>query len=121
MQQILAPYFPDFELASVRVREGIPWYVLMDADGYTDRNVIYFKSGRYDPETVAGIALIGHEVAHCWQYHCHGAWSFRARYIASWLIELARTLSWTEAYLNICFEIEARKIEETIYRDLSRF
>jgi len=120
LRQILKPYFPGFDPGRVVVREGIPWYVLMDADGYTDRCTIYFKPGKYDPGSVEGIALIGHELAHCWQYHRHGTWGFRIRYLSSWLWHLLRTQSWTEAYLNISFEIEAREIEGLIYRDLLR-
>ena len=116
----LEPYFPEVDLHSIRLREGIPWYVVMDADGYTDLDTVYFKPGKYDPDTVPGIALIGHEIAHCRQYQQHGRWGFRLRYIGSWLWHFLRTLSWAEAYQQIGFEVEARDIERTILRDLSR-
>ncbi len=120
VQQLLKPYFPEFDLDRVRIREGIPWYVLMDADGYTDRQTIYLKPERYDPDTVSGISLIVHEVTHCWQYHAHGTWRFRAKYSWAWLRGLLRTHSLTQAYLNIPFEIEARKVEHRVYEALCR-
>ena len=118
VQEILRPYFPDFDLDRVRIREGIPWYVLMDADGYTDRQTIYLKPEHYDPETVSGLSLLAHEVTHCRQYHAHGTWRFRAKYLGAWLRELRRTHSLTQAYLNIPFEIEARAIEYRVYEAL---
>lgn len=118
VQRLLAPYFPDFDLERVRVRDGIPWYVLMDADGYTDRHRICFRSGCFDCDSPAGIALIGHEVMHCWQYHQFGTWRFRALYIGHWLREFVRTRSLTLAYWNIPFEAEARAVEQQIHLNL---
>lgn len=118
-RRMLAPYFAELDLRDIHLREGIPWYVLMDADGYTDFDTIYFKPGKYNPDTVAGLALIGHELVHCRQYQQHGRWGFRARYVWAWLWHFVRTRSWTQAYLHIEFEIEARAIEQTIYQDLS--
>ncbi|HZS05186.1 MAG TPA: DUF4157 domain-containing protein [Blastocatellia bacterium] len=121
VQQLLAPYFPDFDLSIIRIREGIPWYVLMDADGYTDRHTVYLKRGCCDLESTSGIALIGHEVAHSRQYHRFGAWRFRALYVGHWLLELARSRSFARAYWNIPFEIEAREIEQTILEELCHY
>ncbi|MFN0123009.1 MAG: DUF4157 domain-containing protein [Blastocatellia bacterium] len=117
-QQILRPYFPELNLARVRVRHGIPWYVLMDADAYTDRQTIFFREGRFDPESLAGLSLIAHELTHCWQYDQLGTWRFRRRYVGAWLRGMVRTRSWVQAYLNIPFEIEARQVEVAIYHDL---
>lgn len=115
---MIAPYFPGLDLNSVRVHEGIPWYVTMDADAYTDRHHIYFAPGKYDPGTPEGIALIGHEVMHCWQYFRHGKWRFRAAYGGCWARKLVEHRSWNYAYFLNPFEVEARAMEQRIYADL---
>jgi hypothetical protein len=118
VKALLAPYFPGFDLDAVRVLEGIPWYVTMNADAYTDRTNIYFAPGKYDTETVAGIALIGHEIMHCVQYRERGTWSFRAAYSGCFARNFARHRSWNQAYLLNPFEEEARAVERRIYADL---
>jgi hypothetical protein len=120
VRQIIQPYFPGFDLEQIRIHSGIPWYVLMDAVAYTDRHRIYFKPGSYDEESIVGLALIAHEVTHCWQYHQLGAWRFRWRYIKDWWSHFLRSQSLTKAYFNVSFEREARRVEQRVYEDLNR-
>jgi hypothetical protein len=117
---LLAPFFPGFDLRRVRIHEGIPRYVIGDAVGYADRYDIYFAPGAYRVDTVGGLALIAHEIAHCLQYHEHGTWRFRARYVAAYFKNRWRGMNHLKAYRNIPFEIEAREIEAEVYRELKR-
>jgi hypothetical protein len=118
VKEILAPYFPDFDLAQIRVYEGIPFYVTMDASAYTDGNNIFFKPGAYDPDSVEGIALIGHEVTHSVQFQRHGKWRFRARYLRNWGRQFREYRNLNHAYYYNEFELEARAMEDRIYSDL---
>jgi hypothetical protein len=118
VKKVLAPYFPHFDLEQIRVYEGIPWYVTMDADAYTDGNNIFFKPGKFDPESAEGIALIGHEIMHSLQFHTHGKWRFRARYLGNWGRQFKAYRSLNHAYFYNDFEIEARAMEQRIYCDL---
>ena len=73
---LLTPFFPELDLSRIRVCEGIPRYVVGDPVGYADRYRIYFAPGVYRVDTIEGLALIAHEVAHCLQYQRHGAVAF---------------------------------------------
>lgn len=115
---LLNPYFPELDLSDIRIHTGIPWYVAMAADAYTDCHNIYFAPGKYDTETVSGIALIGHEVTHCWQYHRYGKWKFRGAYSERWARKFIEHRSWVDAYFHNPFEVEAREMERQIYFDL---
>ncbi len=116
--QLLAPFFPGFDLSRVCVCEGIPRYVIGDPVGYADRNNIYFAPGSYRVDTIEGLALLAHELAHSRQYREHGKWRFRARYIAAYIRNRLRGMNRLKAYRNIPFEIEAREIEVEVYRAL---
>jgi hypothetical protein len=118
VKEILAPYFPDFDLEQIRVFEGIPFYVTMDATAYTDGNNIFFKPGAFDPDSIEGIALIGHEVTHSVQFERHGKWRFRTRYLTNWGKQYTQHRNFTHAYYYNEFEIEARAMEDRIYSDL---
>jgi len=117
-RKLLAPFFPGFDLAEVRVFEGIPWYVLSRPEGYADRNNIYILPGLYQLGSIDGLALLAHEIEHCRQYRKHGTWHFRARYLAAYFKNRLRGMSRREAYLNISFEIEAREIEKQVHLSL---
>ena len=118
VKQILAPYFPDFDLDQIRVFEGIPFYVTMDATAFTDGNNIFFKLGAFDPDSIEGIALIGHEVTHSVQVQTHGKWRFRASYLTNWGRQYKKHRNFNHAYYYNEFEIEARAMEDRIYSDL---
>src|SRR6266540_1915613 len=85
---------------------------------YADRYRIYFAPGAYRVDTIEGLSLIAHEVAHCLQYQRHGAWRFRARYLAAYFKNRLRGMNHLRAYRSIPFEVEARVAEEQVYRAL---
>lgn len=118
VKEILAPYFPNFDLEQIRVYEGIPFYVTMDASAFTNGNNLFFKPGAYDPDSVEGIALIGHEVTHSVQFQRHGKWRFRASYVTNWGKQYKAYRNFNHAYFYNEFEIEARAMEDRIYNDL---
>jgi hypothetical protein len=119
VKKLLAPYFPEIDLEKIRIREGIPWYVPMNAAAYTNRNHIYFARGCYDTDSLEGIAMIAHELAHCAQYKKHGTWRFRILYATSWLMKLWRHRSFKQAYNQNRFEVAARVVEERVFTELS--
>jgi hypothetical protein len=118
---LLTPFFPELDLSRIRVCEGIPRYVRSGPAspvGYADRYKIYFAPGVYRVDTIEGLALIAHEVAHCLQYQRHGPWRFRARYLAAYFKNRLRGMDHLSAYRGIPFEVEAREAEEQVYRAL---
>lgn len=118
VKKLLAPYFPELDLEDIRIREGIPRYVLMKAAAYANRNRIYFAPGRFDPDSLEGIAIIAHELTHCAQYKNYGVWKFRALYVSAWLAGLLRHRSLVRAYSRNRFEVAAREMEERVFADL---
>jgi Domain of unknown function (DUF4157) len=121
VKKLLAPFFPGFDLDRICIYENIPWYVRGNPQGYADRYNIYLKPGAYRINTIEGLALLAHEIAHCLQYRKHGTWRFRARYLAAYFKNRFRGMTRREAYLNIPFEIEAREIESRVYLVLRRY
>lgn len=119
IKALLATYFPELDLEDIFIREGIPWYVPMNAAAYTDRNHIYFAPGRYDTDSLEGIVMIAHELTHCAQYKNHGVWRFRVLYISSWFVGLWRHRSFDQAYSQNRFEVAAREVEAKVLADLS--
>ena len=115
---LLTPFFPGFDLRRIRICEGIPRYLLGDPVGYANGYKIYFAPGAYRVDTIEGLSLIAHEVAHCLQYHNHGVWRFRARYLAAYFKNRMSGMNHLRAYRSIPFEIEAREVEEQVYRAL---
>jgi hypothetical protein len=115
---LLTPFFPGFDLSRIRICEGIPRYIIGGPLGYADRYRIYFAPGVYRVDTIEGLALIAHEVAHCVQYRRYGAWRFRARYLAAYFKNRLRGMNHLKAYRAIPFEIEAREAENQVYRAL---
>lgn len=112
--RLLQPFFPGFDLRRIRVREGIPRYVIGDPLGYAERDTIYLQRGAYQPETLHGLALLAHEIAHCQQYDRCGAWRLRARYLGEYFRYRWRGLSHPTAYWKISFEVEARAVEDPV-------
>ena len=112
---LLAEFFPGFDLGEIRVSEGIPWYVVGKPIGYADRYQIYLAPGAYCIDSIEGLALLAHEITHCRQYHQHGTWRFRARYLAAYFQNRWCGMSRRDAYLNIPFEVEAREIEAEVH------
>ena len=122
VKQRLAPYFPEFDLNEIEIHEGIPWLVRIfskiDPAAYTSGNDIYFAPGQYNTKSIAGIALIGHEVTHSQQYSEYGTWGFRRKYYKDYKENLKVGMNEYEAYENIPFEIDAYDKQRQIYNDL---
>ena len=74
-KQKLAPYIPKIDLDNANLHDdGVPWYLGKDYEGITRGNDIYFRSGVYDPSTVGGLAILGHELVHVGQYRNGMTW-----------------------------------------------
>lgn len=116
--RVLQPFFPGYDVRRVRVREGIPRYVIGEPLGYADRDNIYLQRGAYQPETIAGLALLAHEIAHCQQYDRHGAWQFRRRYLQAYFQNRRRGMNHATAYWHVPFEIQARVVEDLVFETL---
>ena len=114
----LQPFFPDYDLARVSIRTGIPRYVIGDPLGYADRDTIYLQKGAFKPDTTQGLALLAHEIAHCRQYARCGTWRFRRLYLQSYWRNRRQGMNHESAYWHIPFEIEARAIEELVFETL---
>ena len=68
-KQALAPFIPKVDLDNANLHVGqVPWWLGKDFSGVTVNNDIYFRPGVYDPKTVAGLAVLGHELVHVGQY-----------------------------------------------------
>jgi uncharacterized protein RhaS with RHS repeats len=68
-KQKLAPYIPKIDLDKADLHDGeVPWYLGKDYAGITRGNDIYFRPGVYDPSTIDGLAVLGHELVHVGQY-----------------------------------------------------
>jgi hypothetical protein len=120
VKQLLARFFPEGDLDRICVYEEIPWYVMGEPVGYADRHNVYLARGFYRIDSVEGLALLAHEITHCRQYFKYGAWRFRMLYLVAYFKNRLRGMSRREAYLNIPFEVEARRIEAEVHRALSR-
>ena len=114
----LQPFFPTFDLARIRLREGIPRYVIGEPLGYVEGSTIYLRKGVFQPETTDGLALLAHEIAHCQQYERLGTRRFLVRYVWAYCRNRLRGMNHDAAYRDIPFEIEARRIEDFVFETL---
>jgi YD repeat-containing protein len=127
----LAPYFPGVDLDKVQIRFGfggptrlagkaldaIGIQTLNGADALTVGNTIYFRSKEvYNPDSIAGIALIGHELRHVEQSQ-HGKFG-DVQYVHEYLELRKMGLSDYDAYRSISSEREAFKTQDIIKNDL---
>ena len=115
---VLQPFFSSYDVRRVRVREGIPHYVIGEPLGYAARDTVYLQGGAYQPATIAGLALLAHEIAHCQQYDHYGVWRFRALYLQAYFKNRRRGMKHAAAYWNVPFEIQARAIEDLVFETL---
>lgn len=65
-------------------------------------------------EPAAAGTLVMHELVHVDQWRRHGRIGFMGRYAAGYLKGLFEHRSFTSAYLNVAFEVEARMIADEI-------
>jgi len=74
-KQKLAPYIPKIDLDKADLHDGeVPWYLGKDYDGITRGNDIYFRPDVYDPSTIDGLAVLGHELVHVGRYRNGLTW-----------------------------------------------
>jgi hypothetical protein len=81
---ILAPHVPRESLERMRALTGRPWQWVPPVIGMaaiTLGDHVLIRSGRYDPDTPRGLALIAHEAMHVAQYRRHGRIGMAARYL----------------------------------------
>jgi RHS repeat-associated protein len=130
VKKLLAKYFDQKLLDSIHVHtDGIPWYVPTDMVAYTSNDDVYFAQDEYDPHSVGGIALIGHETTHGRQYRQSGNFRFKTKYLAQSAVKgaagliipggstgLASDLS----YYGNKFEQEAYTMEKKILTELDK-
>jgi Domain of unknown function (DUF4157) len=77
----LAPYIATADLTRAVLHCGtVPWYLPKRFSAIVRGHHIFFRPGVYDPHTVAGIALLGHELTHVGQYRMGMS---AARYLCS--------------------------------------
>lgn len=80
---------------------------LINARGVTIYNHIFYSL----PEELVYTRLRRHEMEHVKQYKRDGFFRFLLRYFYEYFINRFKGMSHYEAYLNISYEIEARKAE----------
>jgi RHS repeat-associated protein len=74
-KSLLSPYIPQVDLDNADIHDGeVPWYLPDDMAGITRGNDIYFRPGVYEQGTVAGVALLAHELVHVGQYRNGMTW-----------------------------------------------
>lgn len=80
------------------------------------RNVVAFTVGRhiYCRSDNPSEQLLRHETAHILQYEKYGIIRFLLIYYLDYLSGLTRYQNHNDAYLNIPFEVEARKFESNL-------
>lgn len=106
-RQALRPYIAQADLESARIHDGVvPRYLPRRYIGIARGHHVYFRPGTYTPDTVKGLALLGHELVHVGQYRRGATW-------LSFLLSYAR-----HGYRNSPLEVAARAVQERIARDL---
>ncbi|HSE28158.1 MAG TPA: RHS repeat-associated core domain-containing protein [Gemmatimonadales bacterium] len=110
-------FFPFFDVTEVRTAIGP---TPEGAVAWTLGDRITFKEGYFETTTAGGLALIGHEVLHAYQYSMMTIPGFLALYGAEYLRGRIGGKSHNEAYRSISFEVEARSYQEFIFNELVR-
>ena len=122
LKTVLTPHFPEQDLSQIVIHLSIPWYVRKFARitpaAYTSGNNIHFAPGKYDPDSVNGIARIAHEITHTQQYSQYGKIRFRVKYLAFFFKGKNEHLSDDEAYETIPFEKEAYEKAANVMKHL---
>ena len=122
VKRVLGPHFPEQDLSRIVIHLSIPWYVRRFARitpaAYTSGNNIHFAPGKYDPDSVNGIARIAHEITHTQQYNQYGKFRFRVKYLAFFFKGKGEHLSDDQAYEAIPFEKEAYEKAADVKRSL---
>ena len=86
---IFKPYFAQIVIEQARIIDGkVPFWLRRDMCAVVLGEVIYFRTGAYQPNTKRGADLLGHELTHVSQF-LHGMslfhylWSCRKGYMQS--------------------------------------
>ena len=84
---VYAPFFAPEVLHKARIIEGkTPFWLRPSMCAVVLNHTIYFRTGYYQPHTLRGIELLGHELTHIEQY-CQGmtiwhyVWESRYGYV----------------------------------------
>ena len=68
-KNLLAPYIPKVDLDNAYIVEGrVPRWLGKKYIAITLGNRIYMRQGVYEPGSVTGLAVLGHELVHVGQY-----------------------------------------------------
>lgn len=127
LKVLFREYFPDVDLDRVRVHDALPWiarFAPISVRAMALGRRIYFD-GDFDPDSIEGIATIGHELVHVSQWRRTGGFlaralgpvGFAARYVGEYALNRLRGMSRCDAYRAIRFEREAERFERSV-RDL---
>ena len=108
----LAPYIPHVDLERAILHCGrVPWYLPKRFCAIARGKRIYFRRGAYDPESSAGIALLGHELAHVGQYR---AGMTALHYLCSTWRGYRKS-----RYEQAASAVQARILQDLVRRELS--
>lgn len=80
------------------------------ADGITLGRRVYLRRAIFERPEGPSIGLVAHEVCHVAQVLREGSIPFYARYVAEYASGLAKGLGDRQAYLDISYEREARRV-----------
>lgn len=113
-KRILEPHFPNMNLDSIDVQQGIPNLAAAlgasGADAWTFMNTIYL--GVPDaPNTIDGITLLGHEITHSNQYKSMSLLGMGLSYGAMHAVF---------GYTNNPYEVDARRMERAINKKMQQ-
>jgi RHS repeat-associated protein len=119
VQKYLSKFFGGPSLAGIQIqRDYLPPIAPSDARAFTSTgDLISFNKGEYQPNTIEGIALIGHEITHNFQARKYGDARFGLLYLGDSAVQWVRG---RDAYLGNRFEKEAFAKEKEIRADLDK-
>ena len=119
VQKYLSGFFGGQSLAGIQIqRDYLPPIAPSDARAFTSTgDLISFNKGEYQPNTMEGIALIGHEITHNFQARKYGDARFGVLYLGDSAVQWVRG---RDVYLGNRFEKEAFAKEKEIRADLAK-
>ena len=96
-------------------KTGVAYLALRSrACGITLGADVYVRSEFFDHDEKIPLQLLAHEVAHVAQFERDGYVHFLSRYLLDYLVGLARGRGDRQAYLDIGYEREARRVAEVV-------
>lgn len=98
-----------------RPKAGIAYLALRTrASGITLGNEVFVRSEYFDGDRNIPMRLLAHEVAHVAQFERDGYLPFLCRYVWDYGIGLAAGRGDRQAYRDICYEREARRVADYV-------